>query len=151
MNRLEVYTDGSGTTAVNPGGWAFLIVDVEAQLVVAAGTGSTVDTTNNQMELMAAIEGLKAAHKLRDALYPGAEVILKTDSMYVIGVGSGKCRAWANWEFVQALRGMIVYFGTRFAFEHVKGHSGNQFNEAVDRVARHMRKMVLSEQEAPHE
>jgi ribonuclease HI len=59
---FKVYTDGSATTKDKPGGWAYAIV--KDGVKVTEGSGFSAGTTNNDMELEAAIQGLAAAYKL---------------------------------------------------------------------------------------
>jgi len=73
MKRIEVVTDGSCVGNPGPGGWACILryEEVEREL-----TGTHARTTNNRMELTAAIEGLRA-------LKESCSVVLVTDSQYV--------------------------------------------------------------------
>ncbi|MDP3962304.1 MAG: ribonuclease H, partial [bacterium] len=74
MNKTAIFTDGSSRGNPGPGGWGTVIVTKDK--VVELG-GREEITTNNKMELAAAIEGLKAAD-------PSSSITLYSDSQYVI-------------------------------------------------------------------
>ena len=136
--EVTVYTDGACSGNPGPGGWAAIISEDGAERVVA---GAEPHTTNQRMELRAAIEGLAAI--------PGhRRVQLFTDSAYVMNcfeqrwfdkwerngwLGAGK-RPVTNrdlWErlIAQTRRHEVVW-------HKVKGHSGDAMNDRVDALAR---------------
>jgi ribonuclease HI len=136
--EIIVYTDGACSGNPGPGGWAALINDGGDERVVS---GAEPATTNQRMELRAAIEGLAAI--------PGnRRVRLHSDSAYVVNcfrdgwwqgweqrgwVGSGK-QAIANrdlWErlLAETRRHQVTWV-------KVAGHAGDPLNERVDRLAR---------------
>ena len=135
--RVEIHTDGACLGNPGPGGWGALLRlgQVEREL-----SGSEPDTTNNRMELMAAIAAL-------EALKSPCEVTLHTDSQYVKkGIGEWLPnwirRGWKTaagepvknkdlWERLAAAN-------TRHQVQWrwVKGHAGHPDNERVDRLAR---------------
>ena len=137
MKQVEIHTDGACLGNPGPGGWAALLRhgDTERELV-----GGEIDTTNNRMELMAAIAGL-------EALKVSCEVVLHTDSQYVKkGIGEWLPnwirRGWKTaagdpvknkdlWE-------RLATANTRHQvqWKWVKGHAGHVDNERVDRLAR---------------
>jgi ribonuclease HI len=137
MKQVEIHTDGACLGNPGPGGWAALLRhgETERELV-----GGEPDTTNNRMELMAAIAGL-------EALKSPCEVVLHTDSQYVKkGIGEWMPnwirRGWKTaagdpvknkdlWERLAAAntRHQVVW-------KWVKGHAGHVDNERVDRLAR---------------
>ena len=90
--------------------------------------GYELRTTNNRMELLAAIRGL-------NGLREPCAVTLYSDSTYVIGMGMGHSRAVRNLDLVAALR-QAVQRHTRVTFHHIPGHSGQAENERVDTLAR---------------
>ena len=73
MPEVEIFTDGACRGNPGPGGWAALL---RSQGVEKMFSGAEQETTNNQMELMAAIQGL-------EALKRASSVVLTTDSQYV--------------------------------------------------------------------
>ena len=82
--NLFVYTDGSATVATKPGGYAYVLVEDGQK--ISEGFGPIENSTNNDAELRAAIEGLKAAYKElsnRNALDKAYSVTLVCDSQLV--------------------------------------------------------------------
>ena len=135
--QVEIHTDGACLGNPGPGGWAALLRygERERELV-----GGEVDTTNNRMELMAAIAAL-------EALTAPCEVVLHTDSQYV---RQGITQWMANWirrgwktAGGDAVKNRDLWERLHAAAQRhavdwrwVKGHSGNPDNERVDVLAR---------------
>jgi ribonuclease HI len=133
-----IYTDGACQgNPDGPGGYAAIIVTGAGKRRIAGGRRST---TNNRMEMMAAIEGLSA-------LEGPSRVIVYSDSAYLVngmrlGWAEGwRARGWMRdkkhaaknsdlWE--RLLRLASTH---QIEFRHVKGHSGNPLNEECDRLA----------------
>ncbi|MBR1220871.1 ribonuclease HI [Bradyrhizobium sp. U87765 SZCCT0131] len=135
--HVTVFTDGACSGNPGPGGWGVLLRfgDVEKEL-----KGGERDTTNNRMELMAAISAL-------EALKRPAVVDLTTDSQYVRqGITSWihgwKRNGWRtadkkpvkNVDLWQRLDAALKQHEVRFHW--VKGHAGHVENERVDQLAR---------------
>ena len=133
---VEIYTDGACRGNPGPGGWAALLRYGQAERAIS---GAEPHTTNNRMELTAAIEGLAALKR-------GSRVVLTTDSQYVRQgitqwMASWKRRGWRradrqpvlNQDLWQRLDHLNAAHEVRW--EWVKGHSGHAENEAVDRAA----------------
>jgi ribonuclease HI len=135
--RVELYTDGACLGNPGPGGWGVLLRAGSRERELSGGEAQT---TNNRMELMAAIAGL-------EALKRPCEVVLTTDSQYVkLGVEQWMARWRANgwrtsdrkpvknqdlWERLSA-----ALAGHRVTWHWVKGHAGHAENERVDELAR---------------
>ena len=136
MKTVNIYTDGACRGNPGPGGWGVLI---EFGDVAKEYFGGSKETTNNQMELSAAIEGL-------NALKESCEVNLTTDSKYVMQgitswISNWKKNNWKNsakkdvknkdlWiELDQAVSKHNV------KWNWVKGHSGHRENEIADQLA----------------
>ncbi len=129
--KITLYTDGAcDIHAENqPGGWAAILqaVDEDGELIrerVLSGGGES--TTNNQMELTAVIEGLKALNK-------ESAVTIVTDSRYVIDIARGTKKVVKNkplWDTYFKLAKMRYV-----QWEYVAGHSGHALNERCDRLA----------------
>ena len=135
--QIEVHTDGACLGNPGPGGWGALLRwrEVEREL-----SGGEPDTTNNRMELMAAIAAL-------EALREPCDVILTTDSQYVRQgimdwLSNWTRRGWKTaggdpvknrdlWERLQAASAPHT-----IDWRWVKGHSGHPENERVDVLAR---------------
>ncbi len=133
---IEVFTDGACRGNPGPGGWAALIRQDGAERVYA---GAEARTTNNQMELMAAIQGL-------EQLAPQSIVSLTTDSQYVRQgitqwIHGWKRNGWQtsqrkpvkNRELWQRLDSVVA--ALQVEWHWVKGHSGHRENELVDEAA----------------
>jgi ribonuclease HI len=136
MTAVEIYTDGACRGNPGPGGWAALLVAGSERKEVM---GFEAATTNNRMELRAAIGGLTAL-KRRCA------VKLYTDSKYVLqGVTewmpNWKARGWRtaarepvkNQDLWQELDLAVATQDIEWIW--VKGHSGHEGNEYVDQLA----------------
>jgi ribonuclease HI len=136
LKRVEAFTDGACRGNPGPGGWGALLRfnGVEKELY-----GGERQTTNNRMELQAAIEALKA---LREP----CEVILTTDSVYVRSgitswIDNWKRKGWKtagrkpvkNVDLWQALDQQNSRH--RVEWHWVKGHSGHRENEIADGLA----------------
>ncbi|AHK15788.1 ribonuclease HI [Thalassolituus oleivorans] len=134
--KVELYTDGACKGNPGPGGWGALLRygDKEKELC-----GGESDTTNNRMELMAVIEGLKALSR-------SCEVILTTDSKYVMqGINDWltgwKRNGWKtaakkpvkNQDLWQALDEQCTRH--KIEWRWVKGHTGHAENERADELA----------------
>ena len=134
--RVEIYSDGACRGNPGPGGWGVLLRfnGREKEL-----SGSEADTTNNRMELMAAIMGL-------EALKRPCRVRITTDSRYVKNgivewMDNWKRRDWKttnkkpvkNRDLWQRLDEATVQHQVEWLW--VKGHSGHRENERVDELA----------------
>lgn len=135
MNKVIVYTDGSCEPNPGPGGWAVVIyVGGQEKTLV----GSEADTTNNRMELTAALEALRA-------LKQPTEIELYTDSEYLKRgitewMPNWKKRNWKrkggklkNVDLWQALDAELGKH--KLNWHWVKGHAGHPGNERADRLA----------------
>lgn len=134
---VEAFTDGACLGNPGPGGWAALLRYGGTERLLS---GADPATTNNRMELMAAIEALAALKR-------EASVRLSTDSQYVQRgitewVPRWKRNGWrtadgkpvANQDLWQRLDALVT--GHAVAWLWVRGHSGHPENERVDRAAR---------------
>lgn len=90
---IEIYTDGAYNPVTDQGGWAAVLVE-KGQKRVISGTASK--TTNNRMELTAALEGLKQTPE-------GGEVAVNTDSTYVFGCMTKGWQRKANIDLLERL------------------------------------------------
>jgi ribonuclease HI len=145
MTPVEVWTDGACRGNPGPGGWAALLVAKGREKKIS---GSEALTTNNRMELTAAIRGLQA-------LTRPCSVLVYTDSLYVMkGVTEWlhdwKRRDWRtadrkpvkNIDLWQALDSEVARHEVDWRW--VKGHSGVERNEQVDRLANEAIDAMLS-------
>jgi ribonuclease HI len=136
MKKVEIYTDGACKGNPGHGGWAAILVYGVHERVLSGGERVT---TNNRMELIAAIEGLKA---LREP----CEVTLYSDSRYLVdAINQGWLKGWraAGWkrgkeelknpDLWQELDALLETH--RVTMTWVKGHDGHSYNERCDELA----------------
>lgn len=130
--KIEVYSDGSGTTKTTPGGYGFVVVvDGVAQY---EGSGHLELATNNDCELQGAIEGLDSLHYHFEP-EEKIEVWLVSDSEIVLGWASGE-RAFRQEEKIlkyQQLKNLMGEFKAKTRW--VPGHAGEEHNERCDKLA----------------
>lgn len=130
VDFYSIYADGSSCgRLVGPGGWGFVIAG--DKYLVGAGYGGENPATNNQMELRAAIEGMRAAKRLG---LPGPFELV-SDSQYVLGVVGGKYVASKNKELVEVALALAQELRVK-RFRWVRGHSGDLLNERCDQLAK---------------
>ncbi len=137
MKKVTIYTDGACSGNPGPGGWGAVLIynGIEKEL-----SGAEKDTTNNRMELFAAISALRA-------LKEPCEVELYSDSAYLCNaineqwLFDWKQKNWRNaskkdvknvdlWEELITLMGLH-----RITFIKVKGHADNVYNNRCDKLA----------------
>ncbi len=136
MKKIELFTDGACSGNPGNGGWGYIL---KYKTAVKESFGGCQETTNNQMELTAVIEGLKA-------LKEPCEIDLYTDSRYVLD----GCQKWLtgwkknNWkkadkkpvlnqELWMALDEQLQRH--HITWHWVKGHAGHTENERADTLA----------------
>jgi len=139
MNKpiIEAYTDGACSGNPGPGGWGVLLRmgDHEKELF-----GGEAHTTNQQMELQAAVEALRALSK-------PCQVTIISDSKYVVQgmsewIHNWKKKGWktaskkpvSNLERWQALDQLAAKHDV--TWQWIKGHAGHEGNERADELAR---------------
>lgn len=137
MKPVDIHTDGACLGNPGPGGWAALLIHEGRERELAGGEALT---TNNRMEMLAAIMAL-------EALKSPCQVVLSTDSQYVQkGIGewlpNWVRRGWKTaggepvknkdlWERLQ-----LAAAPHKVQWKWVKGHAGHVENERVDKLAR---------------
>ncbi|ODT13587.1 MAG: ribonuclease HI [Kaistia sp. SCN 65-12] len=135
--RIAIWTDGACSGNPGPGGWGAVLIAGEHEKDLKGGEP---DTTNNRMELTAAIEAL-------DALKRPSVVDLHTDSQYVKGGITGWIHGWKRngWKTADKKPVKNVDLWQRLdtalqrhkvTWHWVKGHAGNEENERADQLAR---------------
>lgn len=136
LPHVTIYTDGACDPNPGPGGWAALLRSKDQEKIL---TGSHPDTTNNRMELTAAIEALNALNR-------PCRIDFYTDSNYLKrGITEWmprwQARNWrrkggklANVDLWKALEQAIRQHA--ITWHWVKGHAGDRDNQRVDQLAR---------------
>lgn len=148
VKKVELFTDGACRGNPGPGGWGVLLRYGDKEKMLS---GSELHTTNNRMELTAAIEGLRALKR-------DCHVVVTTDSQYVrMGImqwlADWKKRQWKtankkpvkNQELWQALDAEVS--SHQIEWRWVKGHSGHRENELVDQLANQAIDQIVKNQE----
>lgn len=147
---VSLYTDGACSSNPGPGGWAVVFWKDDS---ISQISGFSKSTTNNKMELKAAIEAYKYVLTLKvNDPRDKTEYEIVSDSAYVVNavangwLHSWKLNGWKNgkgekvknvglWKEMQFLIEAAKAMNVCVSFRKVKGHSGNQMNEIADRVA----------------
>jgi ribonuclease HI len=139
---IKIYTDGGCHGNPGPGAWAFVVT--AGGEVLAVNSGREERTTNNRMELTAAIRALEKIQSDASASFPASGgLTIVTDSQYVQRgitewIGNWKARGWKsstkkpvlNQDLWQRLDALSETLGVKW--EWVRGHNGNPFNEQAD-------------------
>ncbi len=141
MEKFLIYTDGSSRGNPGPGGWGAVIEirDTSSEIRVKEIGDREEETTNNKMEMRAAIEALKNTPE-------NSEVEIHTDSEYLMKGATIWIKNWQknNWRtkdkksvLNQDLwRELLIEMGKRkVAWTKVLGHSGHSLNERCDQIA----------------
>ncbi len=138
MKHVDIYTDGACSGNPGPGGWGAILRYGKSEKELSGGEP---DTTNNRMELTAAIEAL-------NALNEPCKVDLYTDSSYVKDGIGGWIEGWKRNGWKTAAKKPVKNVELWQALEEarnrhdvtwhwVKGHAGHPENERADELARH--------------
>jgi ribonuclease HI len=137
MKKVELYTDGACRGNPGPGGWGAILVYRGKEKELSGGEAST---TNNRMELMAAIAGMSA---LREP----CQIVLTSDSKYLVdAINKGWLASWKrngwrkadksavlNVELWQKIDSLLEIHDVSFVW--VQGHTGHPYNERCDALA----------------
>ena len=136
MTDIIIYTDGACSGNPGAGGWGVVVIN---NTDIEKFNGYEKDTTNNRMELMAAIQGI-AKQKV------GSKIILYTDSKYVMNGVNTWIHSWKknNWKTSgkKDVKNVDLWISLDklnnfhdVDWRWVKGHSGNEGNEQADMLA----------------
>jgi len=137
MKKVYIFTDGSSLGNPGPGGWCAILRYNKHEKILKGGKKQT---TNNEMELTAVLESLKA-------LKEPCEVYLYSDSKYVVDAIENWIHDWAKKGWKNAKKKDISHKSLwkeiyNLMKKHkiytfwVKGHSGHKENELCDRIAK---------------
>ncbi len=137
MDKVYIYCDGACSGNPGPGGYGVILKTGEYEKELSGGEKST---TNNRMELTAAIVGLSALKRKCD-------VVLTTDSKYLAdGINNGWAEKWKRNDWRKADKKpalnsdlwdklLTLLSEHNVKIEWVKGHNGHPYNERCDRLA----------------
>jgi len=136
IGTVEIFTDGACSGNPGPGGWGVLMRwrDNEKEFF-----GGEPETTNNRMELMAAIQGIESISRK-------TPIILYTDSKYVLDGSTKWIHGWKKNGWRTAAKKPVknddlwrrldeALAGHDVDWQWVKGHAGNEGNERADALA----------------
>ncbi len=140
MNEITIYTDGGCSGNPGPGGWGVVVIfNGEARQL----SGGEKNTTNNRMELTAAINALSVVKNTKE--FTGIPVTLNIDSQYVkngitVWIKSWKQKGWKTadkkpvknqdlWIQLDELNSAL-----NVSWNWVKGHAGIEYNEVCDQL-----------------
>lgn len=138
MKEVSIYTDGSCSGNPGPGGYGVILTYGAKEKELYGGESST---TNNRMELTAAIEGLRA-------LKEPCRVTLYSDSQYLVkAISEGWLENWKKCSWRKADKSPVLNEDLwreldrllsvhEVEFSWVKGHDGHEYNERCDELAR---------------
>ncbi|MCH5162379.1 MAG: ribonuclease HI [Clostridiales bacterium] len=147
MTEVEIYTDGACSGNPGPGGFCAILLHAGNEKVI---TGAYKETTNNRMEVLAAVEGLSALKRR-------VKVKLYSDSAYLVNaieqhwLDGWKRNGWKtadgkevkNRDLWERLDKLLAAHDV--VFIKVKGHSDNEYNNRCDKEARAAIKALLDE------
>lgn len=130
-----IYTDGSSRGNPGPGGWSAIVM--ADQQVFEIG-GAAEHTTNNRMELVAAIKAIESVEENEIELYTDSEYVMKGITQWIKG---WQAKGWKtagkktvlNQDLWQEL--LMVTEGKNIEWKYVAGHSGENLNERADEIA----------------
>ena len=136
--EVYLFTDGACSGNPGPGGWAFILRH-PATGAEKVRSGAERDTTNNRMELMAVIEGLRALNR-------GTAVEVVSDSQYVLNGLESWMAGWKKkgWKLAnkQPVKNQDLWMALdelkakhSLTFTYVRGHAGHPENERCDELA----------------
>lgn len=139
--KIDVYSDGSATTADKPGGYGWVIICNGTKR--SEGSGQIPNATNNDAELESSIMGLAAALKfVIDNKIDDPEVTLVSDSQIILGWANGKNRFKQKHKMAKynALKHLVKRLDAKTRW--VEGHSGDEHNTRCDKLANWARKGI---------
>ena len=141
MSKIQsIYTDGACTGNPGPGGWGVVVYFSDGEIYELGG--GEAQTTNNRMEMQAAISALKLLATVKQSepitLYTDSEYLIKGITQWVKGWKKKNWKTTAGkpvlnqdiWETLDQLNNPLV------KWQHVRGHAGNVGNERCDVIAR---------------
>ena len=145
MKNIIIYTDGGCHGNPGPGGWGCVIIkeDEEQNTLVKKLSGGEANTTNNRMELTAAIKALEAVYS--DSQAKESLVSVYSDSQYVKNGITSWIKNWKKNGWKTAAKKSVLnqdlwveldrlYNSLNIEWKWVKGHAGVEYNEVCDQL-----------------
>ena len=136
MAKITIFSDGACSGNPGPGGWATRLLYADGRICELGGF--VADTTNNRMELQAAIEGLKA-------IAPDDEITLITDSEYMLKGITEWIHGWKRRGWKTAAKKPVLnqdlwlqldeLNSPSYRWEYTRVHAGDPNNERCDEIA----------------
>ena len=123
---IRIYTDGACSGNPGPGGWAAIIVSKNGREEIR---GREKKTTNNRMEITAAIEGLAKTPV-------GSDVVIESDSQYLVNTMTKNWKKKANQDLWKKLDELVAERSVSWVW--IRGHNGHLENERADKLANEM-------------
>ncbi len=120
---IDIYTDGACSGNPGPGGWGAIVVRDGEELELKGGAD---ETTNNRMELTAAIEGLEHTTE-------NTEITIHSDSQYLVNTMTKNWKRNTNHDLWQKLDDLVANRKVNWVW--VRGHDGHPQNERADKLA----------------
>jgi len=148
--QVTIYTDGACSGNPGPGGWGCILMYNQHK---KESSGGAADTTNNRMEITAALEALKL-------LKVPCQVDLYTDSAYLCNAlekrwletwskNGWKTASKSNVENQDLWKELLIQLQRHdVQFHKVKGHADNEFNNRCDKLARDAVQRIVSSQKS---
>ena len=136
MKRIEIYTDGACRGNPGPGGWGALLKFDNHEKEICGGEGNT---TNNRMELLAAIKALESVNETCDIdLYTDSKYVKQGITEWIIrwkinGFKNSKKKPVVNSDLWVQLDDLTSKHSVNWFW--VKGHAGHELNERADMLA----------------
>lgn len=147
ISQVIIYCDGACLGNPGPGGYAAILMSPHHPGSERVVSGFEFDTTNNRMEIKAAIEGLKAIKK-------PCHVTIFSDSQYLVKGMNEWIKKWlisnfkgsnkkdiANIDLWQELYSISKKY--QLNWQWVRGHAGNEWNERADEIAKEQAGLAL--------
>ena len=142
--QIKIYTDGACIGNPGPGGWAAVILNENNKKEIFGGEKLT---TNNRMELTAAIKALEFCNSQEEKQRSLKQIIIYTDSVYVkegitVWINSWEKNNWKpadkknvkNVDLWKKLKDLVT--SNQVEWNWIKGHSKNPMNELADNLAK---------------
>jgi len=123
---IHIYTDGACVGNPGPGGWAAIIVDGGRRREIK---GREENTTNNRMEILAAVKGLEQTP-------PDSQVTIHSDSQYLVRTMTENWKRNTNLDLWHELDKLVAERSVDWVW--IKGHNGHPENERANRLASEM-------------